>query len=128
MRSTTNTHPYPFCTQCSHSHTRFQTHTVNRYVWSSTQSALFRQLSPLIIAADSSFSLTVAPDSITTVSTVATASHGSFPDSPVPANLPWPLPYSDNFGNYSYDAMARYFADQAGSWAVRNGSLMQVGI
>ena len=96
------------------------------FVWSSTQSALFRQLAPVTIAADSSFTVSVAPDSITTVSTVATAAHGSFPDSPVPANLPWDLPYADDFESYAFDAMARYFADQAGSWAVRNGSLTQV--
>ena len=98
------------------------------FVWSSTQDELFVQLAPLVIAADSSFSLTVAPDSITTVSTTAGARHGGFPDSPVPAQLPWSLPYSEDFSEsaYAYDSMARFFADQAGSWSVRNGSLTQV--
>ena len=98
------------------------------FVWTSTQDELFVQRAPLVIAADSSFSLTVAPDSITTVSTTAGAQHGGFPDSPVPAQLPWALPYSEDFSEsvYAYDAMARFFADQAGSWSVRNGSLTQV--
>ena len=97
------------------------------YVWSSTQSSLFAQLAPLTIDDSSSFSIEVAPDSITTVTTVSTGNKGSFPDSPVPADVPWELPYSDDFGAaYAFDAMGKYFSDQAGSWAVRNGSLQQV--
>lgn len=61
------------------------------YVWSSTQSSLFVQLAPLTIDDSSSFSIEVAPDSVTTVTTVSTGNHGSFPDSPVPADLPWYL-------------------------------------
>ena len=96
------------------------------YVWTSSQSALFVQQAPTAIAADGTFSLTVAPDTLTTVSTVGTAVHGAFPDSPVPAPAPWPLPYADAFDAYPYDSMARFFADQGGSWAVRNGTLQQV--
>jgi len=97
-------------------------------VWTSTQSALFVQQAPVVISADSTFSVFVVPDSITTVSTTAGATHGAFPDSPVPAPLPWDLPFRDDFdeATYAFDAMARFFADQAGSWAVRNGSLTQV--
>ena len=98
------------------------------FVWTSTQAALFVQQAPIVIAADSTFSVAVVPDSITTVSTTAGATHGSFPDSPVPAPLPWGLPFRDDFdeATYAFDSMARFFADQAGSWAVRNGSLTQV--
>jgi hypothetical protein len=32
----------------------------------------------------------VPPDCMMTVSTVATASKGAFPDSPIPAAAPWP--------------------------------------
>ena len=81
------------------------------FVWSSTQDELFAQLAPIVIAADSTFSISVAPDSIVTVSTTAGATHGSFPDSPIPAQLPWPLPYREDFSEstYAYDAMARFF-------------------
>lgn len=61
-----------------------------------------------------------------TVSTVGTASKGGFP-TPVPASGPFPVPYADDFGaQYPYDAMAKYFSDQGGSWAVRSGTLQQV--
>ena len=98
------------------------------YVWRSTQSALFVEdaASPLTIAADSTFTVGIAPDALVTVSTVAGASHGSFPEAPIPALAPWPLPLRDDFSTYAEDAMARYFADQGGSWAVRGGALRQV--
>ena len=96
------------------------------YVWSSTQDALFVQQQSITIASDGTFSVSVEPDAMVTVSTVATARHGSFPASPIPPPASWPLPFHDTFENYTYDEMARYFADQGGSWAVRNGSLQQV--
>jgi hypothetical protein len=97
------------------------------YVWTSSQTALFVQQAPLTVGADGTFSLTVAPDTLTTVSTVSTAAHGEFPDAPIPAPAPWALPYADDFSAYGEDAMARFFADQGGSWAVRGGALTQVG-
>lgn len=116
------------------------------HVWTSTQDALFIEQAPITIGADSSFTILVAPDSLVTLSTIANATKGGFPDSPVPAEVclrglgvyhrvsycashtqtPWALPYNDSFDGYADDAMARYFADQAGSWAVRNGTLKQV--
>ena len=99
------------------------------YVWMTTQSSYFVQLAPVTVAADSTFSVAVPPDCMMTVSTVATASKGAFPDSPIPAAAPWPIPYADNFDGYAEDSLARFFADQGGSWAVRggsNGSLQQV--
>lgn len=96
------------------------------YVWTSTQTALFIQQPNILISHDSTFTVTLYPDSMMTVTTIATGNKGNFSDSPIPALSPWPLPYADNFSSYTYDSMARYFADQAGSWAVRNGSLQQV--
>ncbi len=98
------------------------------HVWLSTQTALFVQQPSITIGPDSTFRITIEPDAMITVSTVSTAVHGSFPDSPIPAAAPWALPYNDSFdaSAYPYDSMAHFFADQAGSWAVRNGTLQQV--
>ena len=57
------------------------------YVWTSTQDALFEQQAPIAINEDSSFTILVAPDSLVTISTVSNASKGSFPDSPIPAQV-----------------------------------------
>lgn len=95
-------------------------------VWQTTETAQFVQQPAITIGADSTFTVTVPQDAIVTVSTLTTAQKGSFPGVPVPPDAPFPLPYSDDFSGYGYDAMARYFSDQAGSWAVRNGSLTQV--
>jgi hypothetical protein len=96
------------------------------YVWTSTQTELFVQQPSIIISPDSTFTVFLTPDSIMTVSTISTARKGNFSDSPIPSMQPWPLPYNDDFSTYKEDAMARYFSDQAGSWAVRNSSLQQV--
>jgi hypothetical protein len=91
-----------------------------------TETAFFVPLPSLTIGADSTFGLSVPADAMVTVSTVSSAAKGTFPSSPIPAAAPWPLPYADDFSSYTYDAMAKYFSDQGGSWAVRNGSLTQV--
>ena len=98
-------------------------------VWVTTSSSYFQRQADVAVGADGSFSLRVPADAIITVSTTQGAVHGTFPTSPIPAAAPFPLPYSDDFGaTYAYDALAKYFSDQGGSWAVRNGSLVQVAI
>lgn len=95
-------------------------------VWRSTQYALFVQQQSVTLDPSSSFTVWLPSDGMVTVSTVNTARHGSFPDSPVPPAAPFTLPYSDSFEGYPYDALPRYFADQAGSYAVREGVMVQV--
>lgn len=97
-------------------------------VWMTTSTSYFLQLADVIIAADSTFTVHVPPDSMITVSTETRAQKGSFPNSPIPADGPWHIPYSDNFNEYPYDAMAKFFSDQGGSWAVRNGTIQQVAV
>lgn len=95
-------------------------------VWSTTSEAYFVQLADATVGSDGSFTLHVPADAIITVSTTPGAAHGSFPTSPIPAAAPFPIPYTDGFNDYADDALAHYFSDQGGSWAVRNGSLVQV--
>lgn len=96
-------------------------------VWQTNATSFFQQLADVVVAQDGSFSITIEPETMVTVSTVRTASKG-VPSAPIPPQAPFPLPYSENFEGYAYDGLARYFSDQFGSFAVRNGSLEQVSV
>ena len=94
-------------------------------VWQTNASAQFVRLADALIAPDGSFEVTIAPDSMVTVSSVAGASKGQ-PRAPIPPSAPFPFPYADDFSGAAEDAQARFWADQFGSWAVRAGRLTQV--
>jgi hypothetical protein len=96
--------------------------------WMTFQGASFVQQPDVVVAADGTISLYVPQDGMLTVSTVATASHGAFPASPIPPDAPFPMPYADDFDEADnlYDALPRYFGDQGGSFAVRHGVVQQV--
>lgn len=95
------------------------------HMWVTTSTAYFVQYPDIIIASDNTVNVLVDADSMVTLSTTDGAMHGTFPGD-IPTAAPFPLPYSDNFNNYSYDTLATYFADQGGSFSVRNGTLTQV--
>jgi len=94
-------------------------------VWQTTEAAQFVRLPDAAVAADGTLTVAIPADAMVTVSTVATAAKGA-PAAPPPADAPFPLPYADDFSGYPEDRLPRYFADQAGSFAVRGGALVQV--
>ena len=84
-------------------------------------------------AGAAAFSLDVGVGDVYTVSTIATATKGSFPSDQVPASSPqFPLPYADGFQTYAVDSEPRYLSDQIGAWEVhpetaaasKNGNLV----
>jgi hypothetical protein len=77
------------------------------------------------VAGDGTLALFIPRDAMVTVSTIATAAKG-VPSAPIPPDAPFPRSYRDDFGGYPEDHLPRYFADQAGSFAVRGGALVQV--
>ncbi len=95
-------------------------------VWQTTATDQFIKMAPITIAADSTFTVSIPADAMVTVTTRTNGGKGN--PGPIPPSAPFPLPYNDDFSTttYAYDAMAKYFADQGGSFAVRNGSLTQV--
>lgn len=95
------------------------------HVWQTTQAAYFVALPDLVVSPSGTLNVTLPPDGVVTITTVGGGGRGS-PRTPVPAPAPFPLPYFDDFSEYPYDGIARYLSDQAGSFAVRNGSLHQV--
>jgi hypothetical protein len=95
------------------------------HVWMTTQSAMFQQMADITVGADGSFQVYLPLDAMMTITTTTGQAHGRAANA-VPPPAPLALPYADNFNEYPYDTMARYFADQGGSFAARNGSLVQV--
>jgi len=63
-----------------------------------------------------SFSLTLYPDELYTLTTQKVGQHGSYPTPP--ASKPFPLPYHDNFEKYSVGEEADNYVPQAGVWEV----------
>jgi hypothetical protein len=98
-------------------------------VWQVNATDMFVRQPDVVVAADSTITVTIGADSMVAVTTITTATKGQ-PASPIPPPAPFPFPYSDTFDAsvYPYDGIARFFADQFGSWATRNGSLVQVAV
>lgn len=95
-------------------------------VWRTNATAQFWRDADIVVASNGTFSVFVPADSIVTLASRANASHGA-PSAPIPTPGPFPLPYADDFSSYPEDATpVRFFADQTGSFAARNGSLAQV--
>ena len=93
-------------------------------VWATTNASRFARLADATVAADGSLTLQLPADGIVTASTLRGAAHGA-PSAPVPPPAPLPLPYADSFDSYAFDSLPKFLSDQGGSFAVRNGSLVQ---
>ena len=78
-------------------------------------SKLFKQESPVRVRYGS-FSLTLYPDEVYTLTTLTVGQHGLH--SPPPSSKPFPLPYYDDFEKYNISEEADNYAPQAGVWEV----------
>jgi hypothetical protein len=96
-------------------------------VWQTTQGANFVQQPDVTVASDGTLTLVLPADGIVTASTIHTATHGQ-PSVAIPPSAPLQLPYRDSFNESlnEYDNYPKYLSDQGGSFACRNGSLVQV--
>ena len=97
-------------------------------VWRTNSTSFFMRSTDVSVGEDGTFTVSIAPNEMVTVTTLVTAGHHGQPVSPIPPSAPFPLPYADDMNGYPYDAQARYLADQYGSFAVRNGTLQQESI
>lgn len=97
------------------------------HVWMTNATSWFTQQADISVGAGGDITVFVPADTMWTFSTLSTAAHGAHP--PPPDATAFPFPYSDAFdtGN-AYDSLPRFFADQGGSFAVRNGSVHQVAV
>jgi hypothetical protein len=94
------------------------------YVWQTvfgwqgnqqTNSSFFQQLAPITVV-NGSFTITVNPDELYTITTITTSTKADIPTPP--ASQPFPSPYSDDFESYNISSEAAFFADQAGSFEI----------
>lgn len=84
------------------------------HVWRSDSRAQFEPL-PDLASTDGTFSVTVDPDAIYSLSTTTGQSKGR---SLAPPAAEFPLPYQDDFESYPPGKYARYFSDQGGVFEV----------
>jgi hypothetical protein len=95
------------------------------WLWKTNVSSWFRLEQPQCIVRDRRVTLALEPGSIYSLTTLDNATHGNFSE-PVPSSSKFPLPYSDTFDDYTNDTLAKYFADQGGSFAVIDGVMRQM--
>jgi len=87
------------------------------HVWTSNQTAAMVQLADVPVAADGTFTLTLQPNSMYSVTTT-TGQGWVQPATPIPPSQPFPFPYSDAFDSYTEGAYATYLSDMGGVWVV----------
>ena len=92
-------------------------------VWQSTEKEQFVRKPDI---KGGSFTITLQPNSVYSLSTTRGQQKGSFAD--IPTSQPFPLPYEDNFDAYDPQAcgyLPHYTADIIGAFELVNGSLRQ---
>ena len=84
-------------------------------VWRSTEQEQFTQQTDL---KGGSFSITLQPDAVYSLSTTRGQQHGAFAD--IPASQPFPIPYEDDFEQYArpseWGYLPHYLADLIGAF------------
>eukprot|EP01052_Picozoa_sp_SAG31_P049309 SAG31_NODE_10735_length_1104_cov_1.162189_1_plen_317_part_01 len=83
--------------------------------WQTTKDAAFHKLDSITVGRDGTFTVTVEPASVYTVSTTTGQRKGGFEHPPAPS-APFPMPYGDTFDASPAERLPRFFADQAGSF------------
>ena len=74
-----------------------------------------------VTVTDNRFNLTLLPNELYTFSTL-NSTKGSFPDSPIPSETPFPSQYDDDFNSYGVHHQPRYLTDQSGSYEIVESS------
>jgi len=85
------------------------------HVWISDETQQFARaadISPI----NGSYTLTLAPGTVYSITTTTGQRKGLYPASP--ANTPFTLPYSDSYQNYPLSAQARYHFDYTGAFEI----------
>lgn len=107
------------------------------HVWHTNSSAAFERLPDAPVAADGTFSVTIAPGEIFTFTSIASGHPGAAgwlvaseaaggcvaapplpPGDLWPPEAPFPLPYRDDFEGYGNDTLPLFFSDMFGAFTV----------
>ena len=97
-------------------------------VWHTNQSVSFERQANVTVGADGTFSVTIEPAAIMTLTTVASDHPGAAAVvkslgpaftavQSAPVDAPFPLPWSDDFEGYANDTLPLYGSDMFGSFA-----------
>jgi galactosylceramidase len=95
------------------------------FAWQTNETSQFVNLPDVVVGVGGVITVTMPAETMLTLTTVAGGRKG-VPAAPIPSTAAFPVPYADDFSGYADDAMARFFSDQFGSFAVRGGRLVQV--
>ena len=76
-----------------------------------------KQPAPLAVSADGTFTLTVKPEEIYTITTLATGKKGTT-EKPSPPALPFPVPFKQTFDTEALSSPPAFWYDQMGAWQV----------
>lgn len=89
------------------------------HVWRTTATDWLRQLPDLRPGADGSYTLTVDPSAVYTVTSTLGQEHGSFPNEPSgSSSAPFPFPYADSFRHDRLGQQPPYFYQMLGEFPV----------
>lgn len=96
------------------------------HAWLTTEAVPFVRVADVVVGADGTLAVTLPSDAMITLTTQTLGAHGAAP--PAPPSAPFPLPFVADFSEAAnaYDVLPKFFADQAGSFAVRHGVVQQV--
>ena len=86
-------------------------------VWHTSNSTSFEKVGSDVKVDSGKITLTVLPESVYTVTTTTGQSKGSF-DSPPAASAPFPAQWKDDFDSATVESLAKFWADQCGSFQV----------
>lgn len=93
------------------------------FVWHTNQTHWFEHVGTLAVQ-EHTVQLPALPGSIYTLTSTSGQSKGSHP--PAPPSARFPVQWSDDFEGYSEQGLARFFADQCGSFQVSLGKSSKV--
>lgn len=86
-------------------------------VWHTSNTTMFEHTGKGVSVSGGKLTLSVDPESIYTITTTTGQSKGAF-DSPPAASAPFPADWSDDFDSATVESLAKYWADQCGSFQV----------
>lgn len=86
-------------------------------VWHTSNTTMFEHTGKGLKVSAGKLSMSIDPESIYTITTTTGQSKGSFA-SPPAASAPFPADWSDDFDSATVESLAKYWADQCGSFQV----------
>jgi hypothetical protein len=78
---------------------------------------LFVRGGKMVVASDGTVRITLAPETMATITTLSTGSKGTAAS---PPSAPFPIPFSQSFDDERVSAPPRFWYDQMGAWEIQS--------